>query len=737
MNKKLIFATIGPSSMNKEIIQKMDKSGVDIFRINLSHTEACDFEKIINNVSSWTNKPICPDTEGAQLRTVKLSQNELIVKSNDIVELVGAGNKSSNNVIPLNIPSPNNIFLVGDLVKIDFKEVLIQIIKINTKSVVAEIITGGKIRSNKGVSVDRQIDLPYFTEKDIEVIEISNRLNIKTIFLSFCSDGESIKELRRLFNYEITIISKVESQSGLINIDEICINSDGILIDRGDLSRDVAIEKIAFAQSYIMEKGKKYRTPVYTATNFLESMIEKPKPTRAEINDIVSTLTRGGSGIVLAAETAIGKYPVGCVRIISRIIREFDNPKYFPNGGFNNQSLEYLLSLSMDGIIKPHGGGELVQQIISNIDSYEINNLPCLKINEKAISDVVQFSEGVYTPLTGFMCIKEIESVLSNNRLLTDENWTLPIVLQVTQSEVAKLPRNGEIILINSKNGEPVGILDIQTVEKFNSIDFIKSWFGTDDKNHPGVKEIISKGNYIVSGKTFLFNSYRQKIKKHHEYTPKQTREIFYHNGWYNIVGFHTRNIPHTGHEHIQIKALELSNADAILISPVTGIKKAGDFSSDVIIDCYHKLIKKGIYKPKGSLLSGFNTYSRYAGPREAIFTAICRKNFGCNHFIIGRDHTGVGGFYPPNASQKIFDRIDLGMEILLFETASYCAKRKIVTSDFKDPLYGNSRHEISATSIRDYLQKSEEIPSYLLRSELAKYLTVTYKDQPGNIFCN
>lgn len=736
MNKKLIFATIGPTSMNKKTIQKMDKSGVDIFRINLSHTEANDFEKIIKDVSQWTDKPICPDTEGSQLRTGVLSQNELIVKSNDIIALVKEGTESSNAVIPLNIPSPENIFLVGDLVKIDFEEVLIQIIEIKKNSVEAEIITGGIIRSNKGISVDRQIDLPYFTEKDIEVIKISNRLNIKTIFLSFCSNGDSVKNLRRLFNHDIEIISKVESQSGLINIDEICTNSEGVLIDRGDLSRDVAIEKIAFAQSYILEKGNQHKTPVYTATNFLESMIEKPKPTRAEINDIVSTLSNGGSGIVLAAETAIGKYPVDCVRIVSRIIREFDNPKYFSNGMFNNQSVDYLLSLSMDGIVKPHGDGELVQQSIPIVDSKTLKNLPSLEINEKTISDVVQISEGVYSPLTGFMGIEEINSVLSKNKLLTSENWTLPIILQITQKDAENLPSKGKVILKNSKNDQAVGVLEIQSIEKFNAQNYIKRWFGTNDENHPGIKEILNKGNYLASGKTFLFNSYRQLTKNHHEYSPKQTREIFYHNGWYNIVGFHTRNIPHTGHEYIQIKALELSNADAILLSPVTGIKKSGDFSSDVIINCYQKLIKKGVYQPKGALLSGFNTYSRYAGPREAIFTAICRKNFGCNSFIIGRDHTGVGGYYKQNASQKIFDRLDLGMEVISFETASYCSKRKIVTSNFRDPLYENSQKDISATSIREFLRKSEKIPSYLIRSELSKYLIQAYKTHPENIFC-
>ena len=736
MNKKLIFATIGPSSMNKNTIQKMDNSGVDIFRINLSHTKSCDFEKIIHDVSKWTDKPICPDTEGAQLRTGQLFQDQLIVKTNDTLKLVGADNESNENVVPLNVISPQNIFSLGDLVKIDFEEVLIQIIKINSTSVMAKIITGGIIRSNKGISIDRKINLPPFTEKDYEVIEISNRLKLKTIFLSFCSSGDSIKQLRDLFEYKIQIISKVESQSGLINLDEICINSDGILIDRGDLSRDVAIEKIAFAQSYILEKGKIHNTPVYTATNFLESMIEKPKPTRAEINDIVSTLTNGGSGIVLAAETAIGKYPVDCVRIISNIIREFDNPKYFLKGAFKNHSVDYLLSLPTDGIIKPHGKCELINQVVSNIDISSKKHLPCLKINNKVISDVVQISEGVYTPLNGFMSIEEIESVLVNNKLLTGEDWTLPVILQVTKNEIETIPSKGQVILLDDRSQSPVGILEIQSIEKFTPESFLKRWFGTENKNHPGVKELIGNGNYIISGKTYLSDTYRQSTKTIFEYSPKQTREIMYHNGWYNLVGFHTRNIPHSGHEHIQLKALELSNADAILLSPVIGMKKKGDFTSDIIIKCYEKLIKKGFYNPKGALLNGFNTYSRYAGPREAIFTAICRKNFGCNSFIIGRDHTGVGTFYSSNASQKIFDKINLDMNILFFESVSFCSMRNIITSDFSNTKHNVSRYEISATIIRNLIRDYQDIPSYLLQSDLSELLKKAYKNNSKNIFC-
>jgi len=736
MNKKSIIATIGPASLNKQIIQKMDKSGVDYFRINLSHTRTDEFKSLFKLVSQWTKKPICPDTEGAQLRTSQLFNDEIIVYSNDQIELVGKDCTSNKkNVVPINYEYPNNIFEVGDLLKIDFEEVLIQIIDIKQKSVFAKVLTGGVLRSNKGISVDRQISLPPFTQKDYEIIKIAKDLKIKTIFLSFCSNGESIKKLRELFNYQINIISKVESQLGLINIDEICSFSDGILIDRGDLSRDVAIEKIAFAQSFIIQKGKEHKTPVYVATNFLESMISKPKPTRAEINDIVSTLLQGGSGIVLAAETAIGEYPVDCVRIISRIIKEFDNPEYFTFNTADKKSVDYLLSIAMDGIIKPHGEGQLVQQIIyNNYDQIEIDELPTFIIDEKTVSDLVQICEGVYTPINQFMNLDEVKAVLSENKLFSGVCWTLPIVLQAKKSDISHLPSKGRVCIKTSNNNEPVGFLDIQKIEKFNSREIVKKWFGTDNKNHPGVKNLLDGGSYLVSGKPFLLKQYRQKRKMNYEFSPKQTREIFYHNSWFNVVGFHTRNIPHAGHEFIQKKALEISNSDAILLTPVTGIKKYGDFKSKIIIDCYDKLISIGIYKPNSALLCGFNTYSRYAGPREAVFTAICRKNFGCNSFIIGRDHTGVGNFYSLNASQIIFDKLDLGMNIHFFETAYFCSKRNKITTDFNYEKYKNHKIDLSATEIRELLINGEKIPTYLLRPELINIITQEYKKNPSKV---
>ena len=298
------------------------------------------------------------------------------------------------------------------------------------------------------------------------------------------------------------------------------------------------------------------------------------------------------------------------------------------------------------------------------------------------------------------------------------------------------LTEKGEIIVKSKIDNQAVGIINIQSIEKINDMSKVaKKWFNTDDKKHPGVKRFINSGEYILSGKTYLFKEYRQKTKNDYEFSPKNTREIFYQNGWHNIIGFHTRNIPHKGHEYIQKLALENSSSDAILISPVTGLKKKGDFTAEIIIKCYEILIRQGCYSPSGVLLSSFNTFSRYSGPREAVFTAICRKNFGCNYFIVGRDHTGVGKYYNANVSQKIFNNIDLGMTILFFDKASYCKKRRKITTQFDKSLYKNSRLELSGTLIRELLKTHKKIPKYIIQPLLGDYLKQAYNNNSNKVF--
>ena len=263
-----------------------------------------------------------------------------------------------------------------------------------------------------------------------------------------------------------------------------------------------------------------------------------------------------------------------------------------------------------------------------------------------------------------------------------------------------------------------------------------KKWFGFDDLNHPGVKQFISRGNYIISGKPYLIKKSDSSDVFNYALSPIKSRNLFNIYGWSDIIGFHTRNVPHQGHLFIQKKALSETNADGLFISPVTGLKKSGDFTANVILQCYEKLINNKEYDPYGALIGSFNPYSRYCGPKEAVFTAICRKNLGCNYFIVGRDHTGISEYYSNNASKRIFDQFDLGMKILFFEIASYCPKRDIVTDDFQNnKMLIENKIDISGTLIRNYISNGEKIPEYLIHSNISAKLDEMFRNDPDSVF--
>jgi len=726
MKKRKIIATVGPSSMNKHIIKKMDDSGVDMFRINLSHTKMEDFKFIVNTLQSWTDKPICPDTEGSQLRTTIIGK-KIIVNNNDILEIVNHKKLKKQNQVGINSFDIRHLFKLGDLLKIDFDGVILNIIEINENVVIARILEGGIIGNNKGVGIDRDIQLPSFTKKDNKILSIAKELGLKDIFFSFCSNHEDIRLLRNKFDYNINVVSKIESRNGLLDLTNICIKSDAILIDRGDLSREVPLEKIPFAQSYIIKQAQKEKTPVYVATNLMENMIIKSKPTRAEINDVRSTLIEGVDGLVLAAESAIGAYPVECVRIMSRIIKEVDSNK--------KHTLKYLFSLPTDRMVEPHGG-KLIQQHYKNINSENFIPTEKLVVNDKVFMDVFQIAEGTYSPIKSFMNIEEVKSVLNRNKLLNDELWTLPIIFQIDKDVVSNIPNKGEILLLRENDNKPFAILKIKLIEKIKEKNNLaKLWFGTDNKDHPGVANLLANGNYILSGRPYFLTNYKYLDRVKYTLTPKQTRDIFDHKGWHKIIGFHTRNVIHRGHEYIQIKSLEKYNADAIFLSPVAGIKKPGDFKADVILRCYDELIKSKMYNPFGVLLGSFNTYSRFSGPREAVFTAICRKNFGCSHFIVGRDHTGVSNYYSKTSSQKIFEKINLGIEIISTDEIVYDIEENRYISKIGNEKNTSRLKELSGSSIRDLLLENEDLPEYLIRPDIAEILKDLIRKTPDLLF--
>ena len=392
--KVKIMATVGPSSFDESIIRKMDLSGIDVFRVNMSHTNIEDLRDILSSLRKWTSKEICIDTEGSQIRTGMIKENNIEVKSHRIIEFVPVYVKGDLNKIPLSA-NPWEVLLPGDVLKIDFHSAIIQIIKSDDNIVLGRVLEGGIIGSNKGICIDRDIKLPGFTSKDIKSFAIAIELGIRIIALSFASSAKDVICLRKYFDDEIKVISKIESIQGINHLESICKESDAILIDRGDLSSEVPIEKISFAQRHIQKKANEFQTPVYVATNLLESMVNNCKPTRAEINDITSTLFSGVDGLVLAAESAIGKFPVESTRMIARIINEVEN------NFVQMDDVNYFCSLPTDRIIEPHGG-ELVQNFFRDFDYKNLKGLPSLEVDDEILSDTVKIAEGTYSPLNCF-----------------------------------------------------------------------------------------------------------------------------------------------------------------------------------------------------------------------------------------------------------------------------------------------------------------------------------------------
>jgi ATP sulfurylase len=368
-------------------------------------------------------------------------------------------------------------------------------------------------------------------------------------------------------------------------------------------------------------------------------------------------------------------------------------------------------------LIAPHGG-KLIQNFLDVGFDIESRKLPRIKVDIETLLDVEQIAHGTYSPLTGFMNGEEIHSVLEQDRLLNGAAWTLPIILQINAEQLDKIGGSEEVIL-NDLNDKPHSLIKINDVFYFDLENHIKAWFGTSDDNHPGIKKVRNRGNRFLAGDVFLLD---KKHFQNPEFSkpPEQIRRMMTEKGWTRSVGFHTRNVPHRAHEFIQIQALEQANADGLLISPVMGTKKSGDFVEQVIFDSYQIAIENSYFPKPKVIFSGFNTYSRYAGPREAVFTAICRKNMGCSHFIIGRDHTGVGNYYGPYASQQVFEKIgDIGIQPIFFPEIAYNSKTRLHEVVKKDEAYS----KLSGTEVRKMLLCRELLPHWFIREKIQEYL--------------
>lgn len=345
-------------------------------------------------------------------------------------------------------------------------------------------------------------------------------------------------------------------------------------------------------------------------------------------------------------------------------------------------------------------------------------------VSQEVIQEAKNIIDGVYAPLKGFLGERDFFSVLQNMRLSSGEIWPLPIIIDIERQEAEQIKGKGGIILTDGRDEIILEDIEIYRFEK-NFLN--QKLFGTTDIDHPGVARTIKMGRYLLGGKVSKgkFTSGRHQLNM----TPDETREIFRKNNWKHVVAFQTRNPPHCSHEHLQKTALK--KVDGLFINPVIGPKKEGDFKDKHILEAYNIIIEK--YYPKNNVVFGtFHTFMRYAGPKEALFHALVRRNFGCTHMIIGRDHAGVGSFYGAYDAQKIFDNFDpkeLGIEIFKFENAAYCYGCKDMAIGSECGHADDKKVHISGTNLRDSLLQNQPINDKIMRKEVVEYLLNNQED--------
>lgn len=383
----------------------------------------------------------------------------------------------------------------------------------------------------------------------------------------------------------------------------------------------------------------------------------------------------------------------------------------------------------MKGPVLPHGG-KLVDRVVPEGERAEllvrVAGLPQVELPEWAAADLELLATGVYSPLDGFMDMDTYRSVVREMHLPGGLPWTLPITLPVPVAEAGRLRPGQEVALV--AGGQVLGLLQLTEVFSADREDEAHRVFGTADPAHPGVARLLGGGGACLAGPVRLLRRRRFPYPDL-LLDPADTRAAFAARGWRRVVGFQTRNPVHRAHEYIQKVALE--TVDGLFLSPLLGETKADDIPGPVRVAAYRTLLE-GYYPPDRVLLSAFPAAMRYAGPREAVFHAICRKNYGCSHFIVGRDHAGVGHYYGTYDAQRIFDQFDpaaLGVVPLCFEHTFFCRRCAGMASAKTCP-HGPDHHiSLSGTRVREMLRAGELPPPEFSRPEVARVLAQALQD--------
>ncbi len=353
--------------------------------------------------------------------------------------------------------------------------------------------------------------------------------------------------------------------------------------------------------------------------------------------------------------------------------------------------------------------------------------MPVLTPETDQVLDAAKIAVGAYSPVEGFMDRATVDGVLADLTLPDSLAWPIPIFLSPPGKEAAGVIerlRPGDEVGLRDSDGRFFGVLRFQEKFPLDRSAIARSVYGTTDTRHPNVAALRSTGDTAIAGPVDLLESPRWPFPAD-ELTPAQTRRLFARRGWSNVAGFQTRNLPHAGHEHLHRLTLERDDIDGLLIHPVIGPLKPGDYRPEVVLEAYRAVLRE--YYPVGRVaLATLTIAMRYAGPRASLFFAIVRKNFGCSHYIVGRDQAGVGGFYEPYACHAIFDAHPVGIVPLRFREQAYCRSCGQMASERSCPHPEAVRTATSQTRVRAALREGSPLPLEILRPEVVSILRRT-----------
>ncbi len=396
----------------------------------------------------------------------------------------------------------------------------------------------------------------------------------------------------------------------------------------------------------------------------------------------------------------------------------------------------------MKDAIKPHGGN-LINRETSGKEAEDLRKkaagLKALRSAAYEISDLEMIASGAMSPLQGFMGKADVDSVLKRMKLSSNLVWSLPIVKSISAEDKKTIKEGGEVALTDADGKEPLAVMQVDEIFPHDKKAHASGAYRTEDEAHPGVARVMSMGDYLIAGKITLFNRPKHSTFTKYRMDPKQTRALFQEKKWKRIVAFQTRNPIHRAHEYLTKCALEM--VDGLLIHPLVGETKGDDISAKVRMECYRVLLEK-YYANDRVVLSVFPAAMRYAGPREAIFHALVRKNYGCTHFIVGRDHAGVSKpdgtpYYGSFDAQQIFEEVDpreIDITPVFFDFTFFCKTCGEMASTKTCP-HDKSHHlSLSGSKVREMLRKGEIPPPEFSRPEVAKVLIDAMKENQTTV---